>query len=269
MPDTMPAPSPIYRFGDSRIEPHAGRYSKIELEITLRCNYQCFGCNRLVGQFDLPESDMTLEQIGRFTDDVRSLPFGLEYITVMGGEPLVHPRFDAILEMLHEELVSPGMVGRLVLCSNGLKAPTRLVRQLNVEERTASHIRHKRHANFYQSPADNGWPIKSKCHIPDVWCGIALNAWGYWPCGPGSSLARLFHWPSYARHVIPTDLSTWDYAPLCRHCVHMAHERRDNIDGFDLLPVLGQSGKQLDPSPTFAQAFAQWRDQELPSYRRY
>jgi MoaA/NifB/PqqE/SkfB family radical SAM enzyme len=61
------------------------------LELTYRCNLDCFFC---YNDLELQGKPLTLEQYLRILEDLRDL--GTLHLTLSGGEPLAHPDFFAI-----------------------------------------------------------------------------------------------------------------------------------------------------------------------------
>ncbi len=82
----------------------------LELQITARCNLNCRHCYR-----GTPEpTDVTLEQIKYILQEFQQMQ-GLRLI-ISGGEPLLHPDFWAINDML------PHFGFRSILLSNGARS---------------------------------------------------------------------------------------------------------------------------------------------------
>lgn len=190
----------------------------VELEITLRCNNACANCNRLVGIWTPPESDMTLGQIQTFIDQTKNrydrLGIPLDHIRIIGGEPLIHPRFITIYLMLVEQLKKSGLLKKIILVTNGiLPIPSEYKDQIEVIP-----IPQKRHSNFFISPQDTGL-MMTPCDAP-WYCGIAVNAFGYFPGGACCSLIRLFGLQEEVRYDFPDTIATWSLNKICPHCVH-------------------------------------------------
>ena len=94
----------------------------LELQITARCNLNCRHCYR-----GTPEpTDVTLEQIKYILQEFQQMQ-GLRLI-ISGGEPLLHPDFWAINDML------PHFGFRSILLSNGARIDKETAPRLNVHD---------------------------------------------------------------------------------------------------------------------------------------
>lgn len=180
----------------------------IELEITLRCNRACPHCNRYCNLFDwmpLNDTDMTLEQIDRFCSQVERKRQKLGLICIIGGEPLLHPQIEEIISMLHQRLQRrPRLVRSIEMLTNG-------DRLRKIHPRILQHIKTRvcwekgDFSNVLVAPRDTN---QAKRHCPVAsHCGIALNCWGYWPCGPACAIARLFGLRHLQRLELPDSIA--------------------------------------------------------------
>ena len=84
-----------------------------------RCNLACAYCN----EYDDFSQPVTLDEIFRRIDKLASL--GTAMTTISGGEPLMHPELDRILERIREQ----GMVAGLL--TNGYLLTEKRIRRLN------------------------------------------------------------------------------------------------------------------------------------------
>lgn len=75
-------------------------------ELTRRCNFNCLHCGTSAGA---PRTDeLTLDEALKFCDDIAGL--GCEVLTLSGGEPLMHPHWDAFARRLKEKGVEPYLI---------------------------------------------------------------------------------------------------------------------------------------------------------------
>lgn len=189
--------------------------SNIELDITLRCNAQCPDCDRLCSTFPILDSDMSLDQISLFIRQIKSWTSRnnrpLNKITIMGGEPLVHPNVIEICQKIYE--LVPIHIKEVHFRTNGILPIPKEIN--NVIVSTISSKKNQ-HQIFFKSPSDYKIPYK-KCDIP-IRCGISLNTFGYFPCAAGGSIIRLFGLYDMVLSDIPDNLNIWDYGKICRHC---------------------------------------------------
>jgi hypothetical protein len=184
----------------------------VELEITLRCNRRCHHCNRLVNVYDCQDalhnnSDMSLDQITIFCDHVLNATQKVHRVSVVGGEPLLHPEFPMITEILYERLRSRGVIASLDLTTNGDRIQRISPSILGRYDRIKVDYHKGDFRAFMVAPIDTKQAQK-RCTVP-IHCGIACNAFGYWPCGPGGAIARLFNLPQYNLHELPQ--SIWEF----------------------------------------------------------
>jgi len=187
---------------------------RIELEVTLRCNAKCPHCDRHCDILSQPETDMTKKQIMHFCEEVREHG-NVDLVSVLGGEPSLHPDIEHILLML-STLKSAGHIGRLIYATNGsLPLPEGVGEDYKV---FTNPVCEKHHHRFDISPSESGLLYEAPCAIPGG-CGIALNCFGYWPCGAGGAISRLLGIPDMARYSL-SEASGWDYDRVCRHCAH-------------------------------------------------
>ena len=176
---------------------------KIELDITYDCDLKCVACNRSCTQAPSNDDAMTLNQVRRFIEE--SIQLGIEWdlINILGGEPTLHPEFLNIVNLiLHEyiETASPATV--LQITSNGFSknAKDLLSKLPESKNIVMDHYSQKdSKENIYFTPFNNA-PIDNEgyqdldfrkgCWVTS-YCGIALNKYGYYPCGVAGSMDRV------------------------------------------------------------------------------
>lgn len=186
----------------------------IELELTLRCNAKCHSCSRHAhyGLYD-DKSDVTLAQIAAFIVEVQNHG-NVDLISVMGGEPTVHPEFPAIVFLLKQKLLCEGHVRRMQIVTNGSNPIPDIIKDVPVTT-SPEHVKSKDHRCMFAAPCDTGQELK-ECSVPKD-CGISFGAYGYWPCGAGGAIARLFGLLEYNRQAIPND--EYDFPDKIKLCV--------------------------------------------------
>ena len=80
------------------------------LEPLMRCNLACAGCGKIQHPAEVLRRQLTPEQCFRAVDEC-----GAPIVSIPGGEPLLHPQIDEIVE---------GLVARkkyIYLCTNAIK----------------------------------------------------------------------------------------------------------------------------------------------------
>lgn len=192
----------------------------LEMEITLRCNAKCPACSRhchygLYGE----ESDVTMEQVDRFCEEVKGHG-DIDLVSIMGGEPTLHPQLAAIIFRV-QQLKDEGSIKRCQVVSNG-KLPIPIVfehRQLDIAHLVIpeeAEIRIQNHRCQFVAPCDTGQELKH-CPVPED-CGPSWGAFGWYPCGAGGAIARLFTGlPGCRTSVIPGGPDMWTRR-LCTLC---------------------------------------------------
>jgi hypothetical protein len=227
---------------------------KVELEVTLRCNAACPQCSRHCNLFDYGPGDMSLEQIERFAAQVAARGEPLDLVSVMGGEPTVHPELSEIMRLLLRKLVVTGHVRRLQIATNGILPVPDWIRLAGVTILT-SPPEHKQHRCQLVAPCDRGQPVQP-CDIPDR-CGISLSSFGYFPCGAGGAIIRLFRLTELIRYQLPSSPAAFgDLSRLCRLCQRSAVE-----------PLL-LGDHDPAPSASFRRAIAAYHTSR-PAYRTF
>ena len=109
---------------------------QVHLQITRNCNLRCWFCGQWGrhGFFsDAAGREMQLENWMKVIDELveyRALSGISPFVMVWGGEPLVSPYFDTIVETLHEKEFRVGMVTNGVLIDRHAETIDRTVNQL-------------------------------------------------------------------------------------------------------------------------------------------
>lgn len=190
---------PLYdRFGRKLLNiPWMVNLHRIELEITTACTLACFHCDRAVRQ--APTTDrMSVGQVRKFVDESLALAWRWERILVLGGEPTLHPQLPEILVELSRyrdarpecvvELVTNGYGESAARAIEGLP-PWVLVRNSRKTSNEQSF------ATVNVAPRDldafRGADFSKGCLVTED-CGLGLSRHGYYPCGAGAAVDRVF-----------------------------------------------------------------------------
>ncbi len=171
--------------------------SMIEIDITYLCNLHCLNCNRSVTQAR-EAKHMTVTDITRFVEDSLSRGKLWRRIRVLGGEPTLHPQFEAIVdELMRYKASSPDTIIEIVTNGYGKKVqrtletlpPAIMIDNSNKEGPVQPTFgpfndapcddRRYRHASF-----SNGCTI-----VED--CGMGLTPMGYYPCAVAGGIDRI------------------------------------------------------------------------------
>lgn len=200
-------------------------FRNIQLEVTSKCNMKCFNCDRSCGQAPA-EQHMTIDQISSFTRDVIKNGWWFDRVDIIGGEPTLHPNFfDVINEMSQLRKYLNNRKCKFRLSTNGVSDYTKDVLS-KVPDWIKIRNSNKKDGqgkfdSYNKAPIDFDIENAPVCDIP--WrCGFALTPYGYYPCGAGGGLDRVFRFD-----VGIKDLSSFDIPSvkkqmdiLCRYCGH-------------------------------------------------
>jgi hypothetical protein len=247
-----------------------GMLSQIELEIITACNLRCFNCDRSSRQAVSAEA-MQVRQVAQFVDESLDLEWRWRKIALLGGEPTLHPQLDKIIHELERYRARfPGTLFQLV--SNGYGE---LVNDRLAQLPAWFCVRNTRKRSVEQPfDAYNIAPIDLEeyetadfsrgCSIPFL-CGMALTRYGFYACGAGASVDRVFGIGCAVhtlRLVTPERLMA-KFHTLCRYCGHF-HGRKTRAETM---------------SRSWTAAYARWHDNrpaldlyalapDQPSHRR-
>lgn len=194
----------------------------IQLEITTFCNLSCPNCDRNCGTAPSDER-MTLAQVVQFLRESRARGRAWRRIDVIGGEPTLHPELLDILAQLDVYRQETGCQIRLT--SNGTSKPVQRVLAVLPKWVKVRNSSAEKMAPFFDAvnlaPVDKGIKDAQACSIP--WrCGLALTRYGYFPCGAGAAVARVFGIDCGLKSladVTPQTVAA-QLGALCRLCGH-------------------------------------------------
>jgi hypothetical protein len=179
------------------------------INTTYRCNQRCAYCMRLIGLVEIPDSDVTAEQVGRFLEVVRASGLGMEQICVTGGEALLVKDLGAIMEIL----AAAPEVEEISLQTNGT-LPERAARfeGFPKTELRISLPEEKDHTPWLLSPQDLGIAGTRPCWVRR--CGWTFERWGFTYCAVAGALGRILGINPYSDK--PQAEPEFD---LCQHCL--------------------------------------------------
>jgi hypothetical protein len=176
---------------------------------------------------DYGNGDMTLEQIEKFIDQVEKSKTIFNQITLMGGEPLKHPKLGKIVKLINDRLIEQFLVKKFIIETNGtLPKPKKLEGYC----RTVHPLpKVDWHSCIFVSPLDDQGFELGMCGIPDF-CGISLNKYGYMAGSHCASLALLFGRYDLFKYELPNGPKDFeaDMKDLCKHCQY-AYWQKDHL----------------------------------------
>ncbi|MCP3683486.1 MAG: radical SAM protein [bacterium] len=223
---------------------------KVQLEITTDCNLKCHNCDRCCGVAPSDES-MGIEQIWKFVEESLQLKKRWARIDILGGEPTMYPHLDQLwvfLKLYKDKYPSC----RIRFSTNGLQ-PVTVPKWVDVRN-SKKKKRLQAHTAFNSAPIDNGEKETNCCSVP--WrCGLSLSKYGYFLCGAGASIARVFGLDigiKHLRNVRPQGILE-QINLLCRLCGHSQVESR-------------HIATEQEISPTWEKAIKGYREVVLGEY---
>jgi hypothetical protein len=198
---------------------------KVEIDITYRCNLGCYNCSRSCGNSE-PIPDMTIDQIKRFIDQTKAVNKQWKMVSILGGEPTLHPDIIEIATLLSE------LDCKVLLVTNGLKKDilsdlNNIVKIKNTEKTTKEQV-----FNLFNIAPIDTIEHSNNDYTQGCWitqnCGIGLNVNGYYPCAAGASIDT-FLGLGIGKKSIPDDLKEMENMlnQLCRYCGHFNNRTRD------------------------------------------
>ena len=193
---------------------------KVELNLTLRCQLACKGCDRLCGIVPPePADDMTPAQVSAFIQEAKTRGIHIDRVKIVGGEPLVLPHVTDIVRLLIDEGIGSGVISSIKLDTNGIARipadmPTHPSFRIGGRK-----PKKKIHLPYIWSPSDLGLEWHGPCSHP-YRCGFSLDARGWLPCSPAIMIDRLFYGGEHYRHSITAH--PWGIEKLCAHCIYAA-----------------------------------------------
>lgn len=203
-------------------------YKVLDIQITLRCNAKCSNCIRMCNTESktgliYSDSDMTIEQIDNFIKQIKSLNKinVVEIITITGGEPLLHPDIEIIVQKIEE-------LQRLKICDSiRINSNTLITAPVNIKKYIINHSLPKDNRNLHNTilvhPTEFGGSIKktydSCTHFRKNL--LSLNYLGYTVCCAGDAYIRLFGMDNLIIEEFPKSLDDFplkDMDKICEHC---------------------------------------------------
>ncbi|MBD3296431.1 MAG: 4Fe-4S cluster-binding domain-containing protein [Candidatus Omnitrophica bacterium] len=203
----------------------------LQLDITYECNLSCPSCNRSCPQA-VAEGRMTIEQIERFIEESVNNRREWKQLKIMGGEPVLHPEFFEIMDLLRDWKNKHYREAEICIKTNGEgvqvnrvldKVPRDVVIRRSPKEYVLENFYGYNIASedlpLYRTLAD----FSVGCLIPHN-CGIGLNRYGYYVCGNGAGVARVFGIDT-ARMKMPDEKDRMrdQTSRLCRYCGAFHH----------------------------------------------
>lgn len=241
----------------------------IEIDLTWACNLRCLNCNRSVRQAPTGER-MTLSQVEAFIDESRRSGVVWRKIRLVGGEPTLHPEFDAIVDRLCAWRDELGGAMEIQVSTNGhghavMEALDRVRGRVTIDDSAKEGNVQPHFGDFNVAPRDlpeyQRADYRNACWVAEG-CGMGLTPYGYYPCAVAGGIDRVLGL-GLGRPRLPMldDDMLDEAASLCQWCGRF---KTGHFVPRNLRPPL------LDEpmSPSWVAAYARWRASR-PHLRRY
>lgn len=240
---------------------------RVEIEIHTGCNLACPNCDRSVPQARSHEN-MSVAQIEKFVAQSIALDWDWERITILGGEPSLHPCFLQILSTLGVYHSSRGTT-EFRLYSNGYgpavsESLSQVPSWIDVRNTGKDPDRPPLFSTYNVAPIDcddcGAEDFTKACAITS-WCGLGLTRYGYYPCGAGASLDRIFGFDIGIKSLsgVTQSAVASQIARLCRLCGHFRDfDHREEYVSIRNESVLTGWVRQQKTSPTWELAYSNY-----------
>lgn len=197
----------------------------LELDITYLCNLHCLNCNRSCTQ--APEAlHMDIGQLREWVDEWLARKQRWRRIRVLGGEPTLHPQFDAVIAEL-ERYRTWNQDCLIEVVSNGYGARVqhvlaRLPSHIWVENSNKTSRVQPSFGPFNLAPCDDrayrNADYRNGCAIMEE-CGMGLTPLGYFPCAVAGGIDRILSGGrGYLTLPLPGDDMLCSTAAACALC---------------------------------------------------
>lgn len=234
----------------------------VQIDITSVCKKHCIYCTRHLGHVSMQKRyTMSLEQVEQALDSLEGWP---NVVGIMGGEPLLHPQFEKIIDLAAKRIPKE----RLELWTSGLpntpwenprKVPeiAKHFGRIHYNPHDATQLSVCRHQPLTiavdEAVPDKGimWKLINDCWLPRLWAPTIVAAGAYF-CEVAGPLDAVLYGGKHAWKVEP---GWWKRAPeafqeqvtkLCPQCgMCLPMERQHLVESKEKF------------SPKLAEAFAE------------
>lgn len=205
----------------------------LQMDITYDCNFHCASCCRSCSQ--APAKDqMTLDQVEKFVRENVETRKTWDYIRLMGGEPTLHPDFLEVLDIMRAYRKAHAPRTRLgIITAHTTEEMRRMYGDdlggFIIESAPKDHEFVKGHFYaFNAAPVDlprlRRLDFSNGCWVTQF-CGMGLNRYGYYICGNGAGIDRVFGFDVGRKRMPgPGDEMTEQLQRLCMYCGSFHHQ---------------------------------------------
>lgn len=200
----------------------------VQLELTSFCNLSCPNCNRSIGHAPNKEY-MSLQQIEKFVNESIELNWEWQLIYLIGGEPTLHPQFFEVLDIIKRyKDINPNCFIEVWTNGYGTKVNeilSKLPPWVRVKNSAKNPKKDLKFNSYNIAPVDlknyKYANFTKGCWVTEI-CGIGLSQHGYYPCGSGAAVDRVFGFDIGIKKLSEVNNSTLrnQMNLLCRYCGH-------------------------------------------------
>lgn len=199
----------------------------VEIEINSQCNLLCYNCDR--NCYQAPRNEIfSIRQMRKFVNESLRLHWQWEKIVLIGGEPTLHPQLFKLFSILRKyKNTYPGCT--VQIASNGFGPQVKQILTMvppwvsirNSKKKGRVHLFEK----FNFAPIDRknqtNFSFEKGCWITSS-CGLGLNRFGYYPCGAGAAIDRIFGLNIGIKHLEKVSYIQMikSLKKLCQYCGH-------------------------------------------------
>jgi hypothetical protein len=198
---------------------------------------------------------MTVQQVEKFILQAKNAG-GVNKVKVVGGEPLMHPNFLEIYDLL----IKAGKDGiiKLIKIDTNKTLPIPKVEITPFVHWGGKHPSKKRHQPALWSPADMGKTIVPAPCAQVRHCGLSLDKFGYLPCSLAIMMVRLFGLTSLYKRELPSGV--WGLEKLCLHCCFSSGAEFGRLHGKMLKDF---TEEEKTPTKTYQEALDRFNVEEF------
>jgi hypothetical protein len=218
---------------------------RIEIDITFSCNLRCLNCDRSCSQAP-DERRMDVAQIARFIEESLATAKEWSKISLMGGEPFLHPQVHEIMELLlaFRTRHSPGTMLEIATNGHGVavrKAISMAPEGFFIRDSAKTSPIQEDFEPFSIAPCDRlryrSADFRNACWITAE-VGIGLNRFGFYQCAVAGGIDRVLGFDIGLKRLPEGQGDLLDLKRgLCRYCGHFNNPRqRQNRSGLRTEP---------------------------------
>jgi len=205
---------------------------------------------------------MSIEQIKKFIEQARK-GGGIHKLKVLGGEPLLHPQFVEIYDLLCQA-AQDGVIRGIKIETNKT-VPVPKVQPCKFVAWKGRPQSKKKHQPILWSPADLGVVKGAQPNCPQVRkCGYSLDKYGYLPCSCAIMVSRMFGLTHLYKYELPNGL--WGLEDLCQHCIFSMDQEWRNK--HSCIRLSDHSVEEKTPTKSYKEALDKWNPEEFYKTQR-